>query len=269
MSEDKYSLCFLWFNVSSEWNSLCFVHNFKDFVLDITLNGVQMVSEKKQLASNFMEKLTKPFSVGLETPFWGQITDFNIWNRPLSNEEVHQFSFGCQEGLSNQPEILDWSTVNITERRINSDQFQMQRQLFPCQYGMTQSQMLLENANGMNYYESTVFCNLLKGDLFDPTNKELSQVDIQPSILHWVPIVNSNSGLIFDTPVGNSTHNSTLTTGRKTDECMCASITSNKKIPKKCKSLYSSICKVPTHFFNTVETTVWYHYVRNSKFYLY
>ena len=125
MKKDRKELCFTWINISSEWNALCFTHNFSDFLLNVTLNGEWMDSKKIQLNSNFIEGLTKPFSIGLVSLFWGQITDFNVWNRPLANKELNQYSFGCQDKFSMQPEILDWSNTNITNPGVNATHFKI------------------------------------------------------------------------------------------------------------------------------------------------
>jgi hypothetical protein len=253
------SLCSLWVNVNSEWNALCFTHNFTDSLMAAFLNGVQIGSKKIQLPSNFTEELAKPFSIGFNTSFWGQITDFNTWNRPLSNEEVHQYSFGCQDGLSTQPEILDWSTANVVERRVNSDQFKMQRQHFNCQFGMKQSQTLFQNTIEMNYTKSIILCNLLKGDLFHPTYMDRNEFD-QFYHFYWVPIVKSEdygqSKGKNDSQVGIETKNSALTFGQQTDVCTIVNPYTNKHFQQNCYDDFPSICKVTVHIIPYVELFV-------------
>ena len=165
--------CFTMSSNQAEWNAICFTHNFTDFLLNVSLNGKQMNSKKIQLDRAFLNELTKPLSIGLNTSFWGQISDFNIWNRPLSYEEVQQYSFGCHEGLSSQPEILDWSNASIISSGINSQSFKLNRQFLSCQEDITHF-TLFENGMPLNYFKSLEFCNLLKGDLYDPSQNSLT-----------------------------------------------------------------------------------------------
>jgi len=241
--------CFTLGKNSSEWNTICFTNNFTDFLLNVTLNGIQMGSKKTQLISNLMDELKKPISIGFNTSFWGQITDFNIWNRPLSNDEVNQYSFGCQEGLSIQPEILDWSNTSIISRGINSQPLNINRQFLPCQNGMSPF-TLFDNTLTMPYTNSVEFCNLLKGHLFDPAYLRLGQGHGY-YLWYWVPIQkageNSPQQLENNTQAGKQTSNSILTTGKKTDQCKCLHIASREYISRDCRQENPSLCKVNAH----------------------
>jgi len=48
--------------------------------------------------------------------FSGQISDFNFWSRTLTNQEIAQFSSGCQYDFEtiSKPDLLKWSKINIT-----------------------------------------------------------------------------------------------------------------------------------------------------------
>jgi hypothetical protein len=227
----------IWFTgqLSSEWNALCFTHNLTDFVFNITLNGEQIGSKKVSITSEHLEKLAEPFSIGLEKPFWGQITDFNIWNVTLSNKELNQYSFGCQEGLLTQPEILDWANTNITNKSFGSEHFQMQRQLLTCQYKIKQSHDFFKNAFAMSYNSSIEFCQLLRGDLIDPFKEDLSQFDFKYKTL-WVPIAHSRDV--------NKTINTTFTTIQKEDQCMSVDMALKEYMPMKCSEGLDFVCKV-------------------------
>jgi hypothetical protein len=225
----------IWFTgqLSSEWNALCFTHSLTDFVFNVTLNGKQIGSEKVSFTSNFLEKLAEPFSIGLESSFWGQITDFNIWNRHLSIEEINQYSFGCQEGLLTQPEILDWAQTNITNKGDYSEHIQMQRKLLNCQHNINQS--LFQNIYRMNFLKSTEFCKFLRGDLVDPFKEELYCDPFH----YWVPTVNLSPA--------NETINSTLTSGPKSDQCMSVDIASREYMPMNCSEELYFVCKVSAY----------------------
>jgi hypothetical protein len=238
MTEYFIEICFTG-QLSSEWNALCFTHNITDSVFNVTLNGEQIHSEKLSLTRNFLKnllkKLAEPFSIGLKTPFWGKISDFNIWSRPLSIEELNQYSFGCLEGLLTQPEILDWANTDITNVGSGSEYIQMQRQPQTCQYNITKSYNLFQNAlaMNMNYNKSIEFCKFFKGYLVDPFTEDLSQMGFQFND-YWVPT-------IYSTPV-NKTINTT--DGQKADQCMGVELASKEYLPKKCTKELDFVCKV-------------------------
>jgi hypothetical protein len=234
--EDYYDSVCLTGQLSSEWNALCFTHNLTDLVFNVTLNGEQIGSEKvnkkEDLKSNFLNKPAEPFSIGLEAPFLGQITDFNVWNRPLSIEEITQYSFGCQARLLAQPEILDWANTNITSRGFQSNIIQMQRQLLTCQNSLKQSHDFFQNTLAMSYSKSVEFCKFLRGDLIDPFKEEL----IWYPDNYWVPIVYPRTV--------TETNNTSLTTGQKAHLCMGVNIASKDYMPTNCSHELKSICKV-------------------------
>jgi hypothetical protein len=231
---EEGDLCFTWVNVNSEWNALCFTHSFEDFILTVTLNGEPMGSETVQITNAFLDKLTKPLSIGSESLFWGQITDFNIWNRPLSKDEVIQYSLGCHEGISTRPQILEWSTTNITKQGIHSTHF---KTLLSCQSGMMKPfYQFFINTNVMNYKKSVELCILLRGDLFDPNFLEFELVDHFKKKF-WVPTDKLERN-------GKQTINNPLTIGQESDQCMIVDITSRNYSSISCQEYFPSICKV-------------------------
>ncbi len=233
ITKTNEGLCVPLDNASSEWIILCITHNFTDSFFNVTKNGEPKGGFKFSPKSTFLNDLTKPIPIGNKSIFWGQITDFNIWNRPLSNEEIKQYAFGCKEGLPTQPEILDWSATH--------DYFEMQKQHLPCENGIEQSHFFFENNLQLNYTKAVAFCNLLRGDLIDPIKEELSR----PYFHHfhyWLPIVNPNSSAV------NHTINSTQAYGQKIDQCKYVNIFKTPTIEYQntaCKDTFpSSICKV-------------------------
>ena len=242
-NQKEILLCFTLDNESLEWNTICFTHNFTDFLLKVTLNGQPKGYRIKRLNSTFLDELNKTIAIGEHTSFWGQITDFNIWNRPLSNDEVNQYSFGCQRGLSTQPEILDWSTASIFNLGTYSRHFKIRRQLLSCQNGITPFS-LYENANLLGYTDSTKFCKFLRGDLFDSTYVELGQ-NYGNTSGYWVPSKKSeeNGTSQFENSTQLEEQTINLTTGQKTDPCMYIVSNGNKSLD--CTHKNPSVCKVP------------------------
>ena len=237
-NKNSQLFCFTMSNSQTEWNAICFTHNFIDFLLNVTLNGKQMNSKKIQLSRAFLDELTKPLSIGLNTSFWGQISDFNIWNRPLSYEEVQQYSFGCHEGFSTQPEILDSSKTSISSSGINFQPYKIKRQLLTCGKGIVHY-TFFENTNDIDYYRSIEFCNLLKGDMFDPVFLENGQEQKYKN-WHWVPLKMSGE----KGQLGKQASNLTLTATEKPSQCRYADKTSKDYISRNCNDKLPSFCKV-------------------------
>ena len=98
------------------WNSFCVSFNQTDLLLQITING-QLV---KMANTPVAYQPNNTIIIGgqqIDDRFYGQITDFNFWNKPLTLTEIKQFSSGCNINTFLQklkPEYVLWSEVNIT-----------------------------------------------------------------------------------------------------------------------------------------------------------
>ncbi len=243
INQENIQLCLNLDNKSSEWNALCYTHNFTDCLMKVTLSGELKGTKKFLINSTFLDKVTKPMSFGLNTSFWGQITDFNIWNRPLSNEEVQQYSFGCREGPSSQPEILDWSNASVVRRGIYTQDFKINRQFLSCKDGMTHF-TLFENIISLSYTKSMEFCNSLNGDLFNPTFLDMGNGHGLINS-YWVPLEMTKKfgppHLEYNTQLET---NYTMTIGQTTDQCKIVKMDSKEYTPANCNDLNFSICKV-------------------------
>ena len=97
------------------WNSICLTFNKSSQYFNFTINGKGIVStgkEKKIVLEQFSHT---SFEVG-GSYFTGQISDFNIWSRPLSNDEITQYSFGCNQDFveKSKPEVIFWPKAAIS-----------------------------------------------------------------------------------------------------------------------------------------------------------
>ncbi len=119
----RENIDFPWENVNFSptiWNSFCVSLNETNLLLQITING-QLVKES-YCSVGYQPKtsnITTIGSQGLSGRFYGQITDFNFWNKPLTLAEMEQFSSGCNLNTFLQklkPEYVLWSEVNIIKK---------------------------------------------------------------------------------------------------------------------------------------------------------
>ncbi len=81
-----------------------------DFTLNTSINGKLVKSMKIIVTTNFSENLANLIEMGGGILSLKYITDFNIWNRPLSVQEIEDYSrgfnFSTLTGM-NGPEILN------------------------------------------------------------------------------------------------------------------------------------------------------------------
>ena len=96
----------------------------------------------------------------------------------------------------------------------------------------------------MNYNKTVKLCNILKCTLIDPASAELGTLDSNSYFKYWTPIIKSgeygNSKSEYDTQARNRSNNFSLKAG----QCLVLDTTSNDYVPKECKELYQSFCKV-------------------------
>ncbi len=75
-----------------DWNSFCLVLNKTNNSIHVSING-------DWIKTNFDVKVIQNFNVSLEPfitvgKYVGKMTDLNVWNEPLSQESIKNFSAG-------------------------------------------------------------------------------------------------------------------------------------------------------------------------------
>ena len=188
-----------WDDIPMDWNAICITHNFSSQQTNFFLNGRLKESFPLKHNATFLNELAQPFSIGKDSPFYGQITDFNIWNRPLSLVEINEYALNCKEKFSNKtnPEFLIWSNASIKELGKNIHPFSMPRSFLTCfnSSGVKQSEkwQFLESIEDLTYSQSLRFCHFLKGYLLHLSSSTLRNLNFN-SVKYWVPIkLNENS----------------------------------------------------------------------------
>jgi hypothetical protein len=185
-------------DIKMDWNSICITMNISNHRWNIMVNGQLGQSSLLKHDNTFLNQLTEPFSIGKYFSFYGQITDFNIWSRPLSDIELNAYSSNCEEDFTKRykPEVLTWANANITELGKNSRHFKISRTLLNC-YNTSKmkqlpknQQLIFENSAALKYDESLQFCHLLKGHLLYPNNSKLDNLKFNKKS-YWVPAVKS------------------------------------------------------------------------------
>jgi hypothetical protein len=76
------------------WYSFCLIYNAaKMSSIQFTVNDLAVFNESiKSYSEKMIYSLTSNFNSDLNFPFSGKVTDLNMWNEPLSTEDVSLFS---------------------------------------------------------------------------------------------------------------------------------------------------------------------------------
>ena len=141
-----------------------------------------------------------------------ELTDFNVWNRPLSLTEVGEYSSNCNKSSDfagySKPELVSWSDLNILRQGNDTRQIRVAKEKL-CK----RPQLDNFNQNTIFYYprfviyDSAYFeCKNLRGDLLFPIKSSHIEIIFSKSLnptpdRFWVPIVKSkqnNSKWIYD-----------------------------------------------------------------------
>jgi hypothetical protein len=246
-------------NIKMDWNTICITQNFLSYEWNAFVNGKFSHSTTLEHNSSFLNELAKPFTLGKDYLFWGQITDFNIWNRPLSFSEINEYSLNCKEDFSqkSKPELFTWSNDSIKERGNNTQYFLMSRSLLTSynSSGIKQSQIsqYFENVYYLEYLKSLQFCHFLSGDLLHLNSTKLGNIEFHKPC-YWVPIIKSNNENTtrwkFDQRALNSSDEISfpIKSGLGFDNKLCLSfeIAGHIYIPLSCENnAQPSFCQVP------------------------
>jgi hypothetical protein len=153
------------------WNSFCVSLNQTSLQVMITING-QLIRES-YCSVGFTPKISNIITIGsqeISGRFWGQITDFNFWNKPLTLTAMEQFSTGCNFNtffLKLKPEYVLWSEVNITKKGGSTTSYSITREML-C--GLLSKNNTVSDVNLLfgyhaTYEASVTACDELNGKI--------------------------------------------------------------------------------------------------------
>ena len=168
------------------WNLICIVWNETSETIDIQLNGNRVLNGPLPLN---VRRFPKYFSNSTISITDGKMTDFNFWNRPISNEEMNNI-LNCNFELSdqNKPEYVFWPEVKITLQTGNVTKSDSK--------SICQSES--ESDQKINLFftsqEPVVDCDRLNGAMPSATSKtEIWKEEIFPGrcSYFWLPLTRS------------------------------------------------------------------------------
>ena len=89
------------------WNKVCIVRN--NTIIQVYMNGNLVTTQKSFQVEKKITNITLMSAENNESQMFGAISDFNIWDRILTWEEIKKWS-QCQLGLKGN--ILNWNDFN-------------------------------------------------------------------------------------------------------------------------------------------------------------
>jgi hypothetical protein len=240
------------------WNSICLVYNEQESSMSIFINGFDIFKQTGKKCQNINNLSNVILTLGGDT-FSGLVKDFNMWNRPLSLNEIRNFNTSCNISFlfNSKPELIYWTEANIIFSG-NSTQSMSDKMTGFCRQGpvLTLDSLILQPYSG-NHHFAEQYCNSLNGKLFFPSKDQLS-VNLKSKIddskngcsyQFWTPVTSLNSSTwAYETKLGNletfpvsSNENKKVENG---DNCIFYNFQTNKYYPTDCNKKLCSLCEI-------------------------
>jgi hypothetical protein len=180
LNSNYYS--FTWKNVqpvtSMTWNSVCVIVNGSNF-LNIIINGDYVSNFSTPTNLTFLQNFTDKIYLGESNrtkSFSGQITDLNLWSRPITSQEIIKYSLGCDPDFVSQskPEYVFWPEANITYQGNRTKHF-----LLPSRYLCKEDdffkieEFVIQFPASGSFLFANYYCDFLNGKIAIPKNQNL------------------------------------------------------------------------------------------------
>jgi hypothetical protein len=176
--------------VPKQWHSLCYAVDKLNKNLTIVFDGKRLkgsitdipqfnISLSRMTNSTIMfgtnqDIVNRPHiwsPTNVFNRFSGQLSDINIWSKPLSFDNLVLFTRECQSTkvLGLQPDLLDWSKIDFKNKSTEFVQIhQTKREDSICSMGDGDELKLMHYKS--TFTEATLLCNAYGGNLIAPTN---------------------------------------------------------------------------------------------------
>jgi len=274
--DGEFSHPFKWKNLLQlsyySWNSFCVSSHLSNLYFSINGKDVFNLTKGKQ-----PEKIDVSTIILGGNDFTGQISDLNIWNRSLSQEEILEYSASCDFDFvqKSNPGILLWSLANITIQGTDAEKATIPRKHLCHQVNDSKSNtnivLFPRSLKYVIYYQQ---CKNLNGEMFYPQSVKDIQIlleNIGSSLVNnactgkfWVPFVRSethDSGWIYVSKKHQDEDHSfstwmkaNLIDSNTKNQCMYFDITDKQFKSTECSTTeyFCSFCEIKEsrHVFN-------------------
>jgi len=176
--ESASNVNFVWKGVLSmsptTWNSLCLSYDASNKWMIVGINGVALFNSELSMP-NIPGKFNMSFiEIGKTNNFRGYFTDFNIWSKPLSLEDIAKYS---SQDLSKitlypKPDVLGWSDANITLRNNCTRLVEQSSETISLRNALVKKKEYFLFANEKSFEKTTEQCGQINGQIFYPKTKD-------------------------------------------------------------------------------------------------
>ncbi len=138
----------------SSWFPICVVYEASEMLLNVTIGQELVLSLAESGVQNKLRNLSNDdIKLGGSSTFFGHITDFNVWSRPLSTEEVEKYHIDCREDMSRtlKPDIISWSNLDLANQTGKNKIIYLQTNLLCENQLKNQSDLLFISPFGATY----------------------------------------------------------------------------------------------------------------------
>ena len=204
ITNGKFTYSFDWKNnlkmSYSTWNSFCVT--FQSANLNFAINGKLILNLTEEKQKEYDKIDVSRIALG-DKLFSGQISEFNLWSRGLSVEEIQQFSIGCDSNFEEKSKpVFGWSSTNFSIQGSYVVALPFPREPF-CQEktDLNHQTKLFLFPNYLKYDYCRDKCDAINGNIFYPKNENNFQYllkSVGSSLVaencrkgFWVPFIRS------------------------------------------------------------------------------
>ena len=161
------------------WYSICIVYNATNSAVNVTINGRHAVS-----ILDFEHRKNKPVNLGSELVFGGlgcnlgfesfigYLTELYAWDRPLSYQEMNNYSVGCFSNFvgESQPKAIIWTQLKIINLGNNTSNFSLLINEFCNSMDMANKTTIKIMSYKLEFQQANILCTQLGGLMPLPTS---------------------------------------------------------------------------------------------------
>ena len=179
------------------WYVFCISFDPKENLARFTINDIIIFRESRTQIDPENIGYSTQFKHYAEMPFVGKITDFNVWNRSLSDLEIQNF-VSCNNGsdINAKLKVFSWFNANLTNIG-NLNQIILISMEDICSHPAPPKVRWFHTP--VSFESAMIVSHNLKSEMYLPSNTTTHQDLLASSDLSkfcrntiWVPIVRSN-----------------------------------------------------------------------------
>jgi len=231
---------------------ICVVYEASEMSLNITIGG-ELVLSLTESGSQYISH--DVFKLGGTSTFSGHITDFNVWSRPLSAEEVKKYQHDCKVDVSKilKPDIVSWPNINLTNQTTKNKIIILQRNKICDNQLVNKSDVILIFPYEATYDAAVKKCKTMNVEMppfeSDYGLYKMLYIDkvikMEPNCREkiWLSALLTNTSVVLK----NNTQNLTVNSTEIIKVCQVLDLILNSYNFEDCNGLSCFSCQFPTN----------------------